>query len=215
MGAEAQLSAHLALQLGEWPPSAPYRVTTSAARTKRGWDGSVRPFAGLQSPLGTVLSVAPHRLEAARACGSTFDEALPCLAELFGTPIVHLVFRWCSAPAELEPLGEWVPHADPRVPQWLRPFGGDVLVAFDDGAYLGGVGLKRHDDHAWEIAVGTDERARGRGFARRLVATAARHVLETGRAVTYLHELSNHASARVADAAGFPDAGWRMLDAEA
>lgn len=50
-----------------------------------------------------------------------------------------------------------------------------------------------------------------RGIARRLVATAARSILDAGRTPTYLHNPSNHASAKVAEAAGFPEIGWRML----
>ena len=41
------------------------------------------------------------------------------------------------------------------------------------------------------------------------VAQAARRVLDEGAVPTYLHERDNHASARVAEAAGFPDRGWR------
>ncbi|MFD0788502.1 GNAT family N-acetyltransferase, partial [Micromonospora azadirachtae] len=59
--------------------------------------------------------------------------------------------------------------------------------------------------------VGTAPEAQGRGLARRLVAQAARRVLDEGAVPTYLHEWSNHASARVADAAGFPDRGWRSF----
>ena len=46
----------------------------------------------------------------------------------------------------------------------------------------------------------------GRG---RLVAQAARRVLDEGAVPTYQHDPANIASARVADAAGFPDRGWR------
>lgn len=95
--------------------------------------------------------------------------------------------------------------------QWLHPFGSDVLVALDDDAYVAGVGLKRHDDHARELAVVTSEQARGRGLARRLVAQAARRVIDEGRVPTYLHGLDNEASARVAVASGFPDRGWQVL----
>jgi predicted GNAT family acetyltransferase len=44
-----------------------------------------------------------------------------------------------------------------------------------------------------------------------LVATAAREVLRRGAVPTYLHDVANTASAKVADAAGFPDRGWRVL----
>ena len=183
------LAAHLRRELGAWPPTGGLTTAVGEARTQPGWDGRVRPVAGLRTPEGTIVS------------GADSDEGL-----------AEVVFRWATEPAALEPLGEWRPADDPALPDWLRPFGGDVLAVFDDnGAYLAGVGLKRHDDFVWEIAVGTEPAARGKGLARRLVATAARAVLDAGRVPTYLHDLTNHASAHVAEAAGFPDRGWGYL----
>jgi GNAT superfamily N-acetyltransferase len=183
------LAEHFRRQLGTWPPTAPLTTATSPVRAQPGWDGNVRPVIGVRTPEGTIVS------------GADSDEGL-----------VEVVFRWTTEPALLEPLGEWRPADDPALPEWLRPFGGDVLAIFDDaGAYLAGVGLKRHDELVREIAVGTEPAARGKGLARRLVATAAVAVLESGRVPTYLHDVTNHASARVADAAGFPDRGWRYL----
>jgi predicted GNAT family acetyltransferase len=84
-----------------------------------------------------------------------------------------------------------------------------VLIARDDeGRYLAGVGIKRHDGYGQELSVGTGPAARGRGLARRLVAQAARRVLDEGAVPTYMHALDNLGSARVAEAAGFPDRGW-------
>ena len=106
----------------------------------------------------------------------------------------------------------WVDTDSPRLPGWLRPFGGQALVVFDDhGQYLAGVGIKRHDELGHEISVGTEPQARGRGLARRLVAQAARRILDQGRIPTYLHTFDNAASSRVAAAAGFPDLGWSAL----
>ena len=59
--------------------------------------------------------------------------------------------------------------------------------------------------------MGTDERARGRGLARRLVAQATRAVLSQGAVVTYIHAVDNHASSKVAAVCGFPDLGWKAL----
>ena len=87
------------------------------------------------------------------------------------------------------------------------------VVAWDeDGSYAAGVGRKQHDAHGHELSVGTDEHLRGRGMARRLVAQAARRVIADGAVPTYLHSFDNTASARVADAAGFPDRGWQVLE---
>jgi len=105
------------------------------------------------------------------------------------------------------------PADDPVVPDWLRVFGGEVLLALDPaiGAYLAGVGIKRHDRYGRELSVGTEPAARGQGLARRLVAQAARRVIADGAVATYLHDPANLSSARVAAAAGFPDHGWKII----
>ena len=160
--------------------------------------------ARLEQPVPDVASLLAALPEAIRTAGTA------------GTGVL----RWAQdvpAPDVLPEVGVWLPAAladedDPRVPAWLRPFGGEVLVALDsEGRYLAGVGLKRHHESGREIAVVTDERARGRGLARRLVAQAARAVLAQGQAVIYLHAQNNEASARVARASGFPDTGWLVL----
>lgn len=158
----------------------------------------MRPALGVGDAAGRwVVSVSPARAGA--------------VEPLFGLQTSEAVFRWSLEPAALDPLGTWLPADDPLLPEWLRPFGGDCLVVLDDLGYLAGVGLKRHLDSGWEISVGTEPRGRGQGLARRLVATAARRVLDEGRVPIYLHDDSNHASASAAVAAGFPDRGWRAL----
>lgn len=193
-----RIDAFLDEWLGRWPPAAARDVVACPLRDAPGWDGVVRPAIGVGDGDGRwVVSVSP----------SLAGEADPFAAA--GVPTGEVVFRFTESVAPLEPLGEWLPADDPALPEWLRPFGGEVLAVVDDEGYLAGVGLKRHLDSGWEISVGTEPRGRGRGLARRLVATAARRVLDEGRAVLYLHERSNVASAVVAEAAGFPDLGWR------
>ncbi len=148
------------------------------------------------------------------ANGTTWDELLPILPALLAHEdrrVYSGIFRWCERPAPLPDAGEWVDAADDSVPEWLRPFGHEVLLARDPntGEYLAGVGLKHHDRYGREIAVGTEPAARGKGLARRLVAQAARRVHDEGAVATYQHDPANIASARVAEAAGFPDRGWR------
>ena len=110
---------------------------------------------------------------------------------------------------------------DPRVPAWLHPFGGEVLIALIPADQLdqraatrntsaAGVGIKRHDRFGWVVAVGTEDRFAGQGLGRRLVAQAARRVITDGAVATYLHDPRNLASAKVAEAAGFPDRGWKV-----
>ena len=197
-------------------------VVGSPRRTAPGWDGAVHPVLGIIDPTGrAVVSVPPDDAGWARdlvAGGTDLDglrEALPGRLGLPGHQVYRAAYRWTTEPAapEHQPdAGAWVPVGDPAVPEWLRPFGGKALVAVDeDGCYLAGVGLKRHDEHAQEIAVGTDGAARGRGLARRLVAQSARTLLSSGVVPTYLHDPDNIASARVAEAAGLPDRGWSAL----
>ena len=119
-----------------------------------------------------------------------------------------------SEPVEVggsEDPGVWLPTDDERLPDWLRPFNGDVLVALEGGEVAAGVGRKQHDRHGHELAVVTEEGHRGRGWARRLVTQAARRVLDDGAVPTYLHAPDNVASARTADASGFPDVGWTIF----
>jgi GNAT superfamily N-acetyltransferase len=194
-------------------------VTTAAGRVNPGWDGRVHPVVGIASPLGTVLSVPPDAVAEARrlAAGGGMALLSKGLGAVLGRPHDRLqagVFRWTEspAPAEEQPdAGTWVPVEHPEIPSWLRVFGSPVLVCLIDGSFAAGVGIKRHDDYGHELAVGTEERYQGRGLGRRLVAQAARQVVAEGRVATYLHDPANTASAKVAEAAGFPDRGWKAL----
>lgn len=209
--------------LGGWPPALPVRVVPDPLAGTPGWDGGPRGVTGVVGPDGRCLvRVAPgvaDRLPPSLPDVGALLAALPGAVGVPGTAGTGAL-RWAQevpGPEALPDAGVWLPAAladsgDPRVPRWLRPFGGDVLVALDDdGRHLAGVGLKQHDPRLWEVAVVTDERARGRGLARRLVAQATRAVRAQGRQVLYLHAPDNEASARVARASGFPDTGWQVL----
>lgn len=216
----ALLTRHLRGWLGSWPPAGTLDVVGAEVRARPGWDGHVRPLVGVGTPARTLLSVPPDRLEAVAAVIGPLDdpsvrrqvvEAVGAGGKVLGRG----VFRWATHVAdasELPDAGEWVDPADPRVPDWLRPFNHPrVLIAWtDDGTYGAGVGIKRHDAVGHELAVVTTPALQGRGIARRLVAQAARSVLADGGLPTYLHDPVNAASAHVADAAGFPDRGWSV-----
>ena len=209
---DTRLFHHLVSWLGQWPTPQPLQVVGSERRTLPAWDGQVRPAIAVGAPGGMVLSVPPDRVNAVRElAGKPFDDllaGLPAAVGYDGWQAFPAIFRYSLAPTPLPEAGEWVSAEDPTLPSWLRPFG-DVLVARDDdGEYLAGVGIKRHDRYGNELSVGTTPAARGRGLARRLVAQAARRVLDEGAVPTYLHAFDNHASARVAEAAGFPHRGW-------
>jgi GNAT superfamily N-acetyltransferase len=211
---DRRLYHHLVTWLGQWPAGQALHVVGSERRTQPAWDGQVRPAIAVASRTSMVLSVPPSRVVPVRELAMLpFDRLLaelPAVIGYDGWRTYPAVFRYALAPTPLPDVGEWIAADHPMVPPWLRPFNGDVLVARDsDGEYLAGVGIKRHDGHGHELAVGTAPAARGRGLARRLVAQAARRVLDEGAVPTYLHAFDNHASARVAEAAGFPDDGWK------
>ncbi|MFI6262350.1 GNAT family N-acetyltransferase [Micromonospora sp. NPDC051006] len=213
---DRRLHLHLASWLGQWPAGPGLHVVGSQRRARPAWDGRLRPAIAVGNPSSTVLSVPADRVVAVRAlAGRPVERLIPALPAAVGLPDWPThdgAFRWSLAPAPLPDVGEWIPPTSPGLPAWLRLFDRDVLVVRGSGGeYLAGAGIKRHDAHGHELAVGTVPAARGRGLARRLVAQAARRVLDEGAVPTYLHERDNRASARVAEAAGFPDRGWRSF----
>lgn len=211
---DLRLYHHLVSWLGQWPTQRQWWVVGSNRRERPGWDGRVHPLVGVGQPGSTMLSVPPTRIPSLRSLldlpVADLMEKLPATLGAGERRAFHGVFRYSLAPEPLPDAGQWEPADHPALPAWLRPFGGQVLVARDPdtGAYLAGVGIKRHDNYGNELAVGTDPAARGRGLAKRLIAQAARRVLDEGRVPTYVHAGDNAASARSAEAAGFPDRGW-------
>jgi GNAT superfamily N-acetyltransferase len=216
-----RLREHLLTWLGDWPPRpAGVTVVGSAARNQPGWDGAVHEVIGVASQEAALLSVPLEAVDAISALvrGNDLEEDLHLLrqgiAKAFGRDgrVGRGRFRWSTEPTATADVGDWVPTDDPRVPAWLKPFNDEVLIAWaDDGTYGAGVGRKKHDPAGQEISVGTEESLRGRGIARKLVATAARQILDDGAIPTYLHAFDNIASDRVATTSGFPDVGWTIL----
>lgn len=207
----SRLTSHLRSWVGAWPPPpGGIKVIGAAVRTRPGWDGKLRSVLGVSTADGSaVISVTP-------ALAMKLGEVPPSitleeLGRRLGGRFFAGAFRWCEHPAETPDAGEWIERDDPRVPEWFRPFNGGILIAFRGGRYAAGVGIKRHDEFGHELSVGTEPEFQGQGLGRRLVAQAARHILAQGAVPTYLHAFDNVASAKVADAAGFRDRGWRVL----
>lgn len=200
---------HLTVWFGGWN-NADYgiEIVESEHRLQPGWDGKVLPVVGLRHGDWAVLSVAPGRGDAVRAAlgGGHATDIAGALA------LMTAAFRWrLDAPVSAD-AGEWISPDDERVPSWLKPFNGDVLIAWDDdGLYGAGVGRKMHNEGGHEISVGTEPALRGRGIAQRLVETATRRILQEAPVATYIHLLENVASAKVAERAGFVDGGWRYI----
>jgi GNAT superfamily N-acetyltransferase len=211
---EPALAAFLTAFLGEWPTTDGLAIVGSTLREKPGWDGVVRPVIGVGTPTRAAISVPPALAPTIRDSVRTWDDISGKLASAADRPTAHTFFgkfRWTLTPTDLPDAGVWVAATDPRVPEWLRPFGGDVLITFVDGEYAAGVGIKRHNPAGMELSVGTEEEHRGQGLAARLVTQAARWVIAQGAVPIYLHDPANIASDRTALRAGFPDLGWKIL----
>jgi GNAT superfamily N-acetyltransferase len=215
-----RLTMHLRSWVGTWPPPpGGVHVVGDPARLDPTWDGAIRPLQGVGNGLGTVIAVPPDAVAAVDAVlakgldrpgiGNELGEVLGTGPAAFGAGVFRTTAQVDPALAD---LGVWFDQQADELPAWLAPFNGPRLVAFDDdGRPIGGVGVKIHDPHGHELAVVTEPAARGTGIARRLVATAARRILDEGAAPTYLHDPANLASARVAEAVGFSDRGWRVF----
>ncbi|WP_245601575.1 GNAT family N-acetyltransferase [Hamadaea tsunoensis] len=212
---DERLEKFLIEWLGGWPGTPGVHVVGADVRLRPGWDGSTTNVLGVSTPDGGVLSVAPALADPVRAAVRTWDDVPVELPRAVGRPQARAfagTFRYATDPTDLPDAGEWIAFTDERLPAWLRPFGGEALVAFgSDGAYAAGVGIKRHNAYGMEISVGTDERHRGQGLASRLVAQAARHILAAGAVPIYLHDPANTASDRTARRSGFPDLGWKII----
>ena len=209
-----ELSAFLREYLGAWPPSSDVTVVGSDVRTRPGWDGAIRDVVGVGTPDGGVVSVPPAHVTAVRESVTSWHDitsTLPAAMGRVGATAYVGKFRWTTAPKPLEDAGIWIDVTDPRVPEWLWPFGGEALIALVDDSYAAGVGIKRHNKYGLELSVGTEEPYRGQGLAARLVAQASRWVLAQGAVPIYLHDPANVGSDRTAHAAGYPDEGWTIL----
>lgn len=214
---EAPPTTFLSEYLGEWTEDGrSISIVSNPLRDEPGWDGSIRLAVGVVNQDGSgVLSLAP------RLANRVFDvfnrstvskEEVGKVAELIGAREFFGVFRWSTQIGTFEDIGEWIDANEPIVPDWLKPFGHEVLMAFDEERrYVGGVGIKHHLENGREIAVVVEERAAGRQIARRLVAKAAKQIIEEGYVPIYLHAESNVASAKVAEAVGFRDLGWKII----
>lgn len=213
-----RLTEHLRSWVGAWPPpTAGVHVVGDPARNDPTWDGAVRPLQGVSDGSGTVIAVPPTATETVsrtigddpgrNGLGDELGTVLGVGPSTFGAGVFRTTDRIAR---EIVDLGEWFEQHTPDLPDWLAPFNGPRLVAFADSTPVAGVGIKVHDAYGQELSVVTDEAARGQGLARRLVATAARRILDEGGVPTYLHDPRNTASARVAESVGFADEGWRV-----
>jgi FR47-like protein len=153
-----------------------------------------------------VLARQEHAGLAGRLVGdpAVVETGLAGLAEATGGRLVGVIARTGLEVPAPEAEVTLTTARDGRLPDWVRGhFTGPAWVVLSpDGRVLSTAVLKDYDQRLREISVGTEEEARGRGLARSVVRAAARGVLAQGRAVLYLHDIGNDASAAVAEAAG-------------
>jgi hypothetical protein len=137
------LVGHLTSWTGGWPPAIPATVTGNPRNALPGWDGRIHPLNGVVDPAGRALIGVPPEYEAAAMdaaarAGRDLDGLLWVLPGVLDRPdhgVYAGTFRWTTAPAQMADAGEWIDADDPLVPDWLRPFGGQVLIARDaDGS---------------------------------------------------------------------------------
>lgn len=213
------VAAYLAgdLGIGTWPREG-LVVLPSRLRERPGWGGWVTPLFGVLRRGAGVLSVSPHWFDVVASWAAT----CPSAEDAFGPDAVQRlrarlrpaspgrielgVVRYCTRVRRLRMPYRTVALRpdDPRLPAWARGrYDWRCVAVLDGGEAVSVATVKQKSPLAWEIAVGTSARSRGRGMATAVVAAAARAILGTGRVPVYVHDLDNAASARVAEAAGF------------
>ena len=107
-----------------------------------------------------------------------------------------------SGPAR--PLAERLDPADRRAQELRRRFDGEIFVVNGArGEIASWAAIKLKHDEVWEIAVVTEAAYRGRGYAREVVSAATEYILLQGRLALYVHDRTNHASAKVCRSLGF------------
>lgn len=131
-----------------------------------------------------------------------------------GTPKLHFVLsndssHFTPAPVIL-PISELTPddlHAD-----WFRlHFDGPIFVARNEhNAIVSWAAIKCKSNAVWEMAVATEPPYRNRGLARSVVSHATAMALDAGKIPLYLHEITDHASARVCNALGYQFYGYEL-----
>jgi GNAT superfamily N-acetyltransferase len=108
------------------------------------------------------------------------------------------------APTQTIDRAELMPEDDAAALHLRTRFDGAIFgVRGPRGRLVSWSAIKLKSDQVWELAVATEPDYRGRGFARDVVAAAARFCLDQGRLPIYIHDRDNSTSAFVARAIGF------------
>lgn len=168
---------------------------------------------------GTVVSVLPGLVDAAQQAleqRSELDDPACDLLEQALTPLLESPswFRgcrlYCTADTFVDlstPEVVDLSHASKSTRSSSKKWGGPVFGELVQGSVAAAAVVKVLSDSAWDVGVATDERFRGRGYAKRAVSAAVRYILEQGRIATWGCDRDNHASLAVARAVGFQPYG--------
>lgn len=130
------------------------------------------------------------------------------------TPKIHRILS-CDAETFV-PASDALPvtqlHEDDPHIEWFRMhFDGPIFAARDErGAIASWAAIKCKSDDVWEMAVMTEPTYRNRGLARSVTSHATQAAIESGKLALYLHEVSNHASAKVCHALGYTPYGYEL-----
>jgi GNAT superfamily N-acetyltransferase len=193
-------------------------LLSSERRGQAGWGGYTVPLLALSTAGGGVVSCRPDlfrlageqlsKVPPAQPLGETEFERLRGVARRAIAYAYSLSGHvlYCDA-ASYRPFGslaERLLPGDSCGADLRRRFDGEIFVvrgARDEIASWAAIKLK--SDDVWEIAVVTEARYRGRGYAKEVVSAATRHILDMGRLALYVHDRNNHPSASVCRSLGY------------
>jgi GNAT superfamily N-acetyltransferase len=189
-----------------------------SARTRAGWGGYTVPLFALATPAGGVVSCRPDLFEpVAKELGqeppdeplgeSAFErlrrisrKAIPYAYSLSGYTLYvdREHFRPCHQ------LAQRLSRGDSRGYDLRRRFDGEIFVIRGNRNEIAAwAAIKLKSSDVWEIAVVTEAPYRGRGYAKQVVSAATQYILDNGRLALYVHDRTNHASARVCRSLGY------------
>ncbi len=184
------------------------------------WHGFTLPIVGLSYAPGAVIACRPDLAEPMRReLGSDLH-----LSSLDGPAFRRLWravarsapnsftlagdFRAASVSTFVPPptieRAELLDEEDAAALHLRTRFDGAIFgVRGPHGRLVSWCAIKVKSEQVWELAVATESDYRGRGYARDVVAAAARYTLEQARLPIYVHDRDNSTSGFVARATGF------------
>jgi RimJ/RimL family protein N-acetyltransferase len=183
-----------------------------------GWGGYTVPAVALATSRGGIVSCRRDLVDAVREelrgkrSGEPLDDAdferlrrltrraIPYAYSLNG----HVLYADRQHFRPVHQLSERLPSDDVRGSELRRRFDGEIfIVRGARGEIASWAAIKLKSDTVWEIAVVTEASYRGRGYAKDVVSAATQHIIDSGRLALYVHDRTNHASARVCRSLGY------------